>query len=198
LTRDGVVIDHQKRDNIAGLISVLGVKYTTARAVAQQAVDLAVGRLGRKTEECQTHVTPVRGGKNEDFRDFLRTALLEVPRFINERSIEHLVYTYGSEYHRLVECALRQPDLARRIDPPRPVINAEVQHAVRHEMALTLDDVVRRRTELGSIGLPYPAALEKCASLLGREFHWSPEQQQEEIQSVIQSYPVRQTETLVL
>ena len=32
LTRDGVVIDHQKKDGISGLISVLGVKYTTARA----------------------------------------------------------------------------------------------------------------------------------------------------------------------
>ena len=40
LTRDGVVIDHSKKDGIAGLISVLGVKYTTARAVAEQAVDL--------------------------------------------------------------------------------------------------------------------------------------------------------------
>jgi len=197
LTRDGVVIDHQKKDGISGLISILGVKYTTARVVAEQAMDLAVNQLGMKTKKCQTHMTQVRGGKIEDFRAFLRKALLKVPRVINERSTEHLVYTYGSEYQKLVECVLRQPDLARRIDPPLPVTVAEVEHAVHHEMALTLADVMGRRTELGSTGLPSMATLQKCASLISREFQWSSEHQQQEINSVIQTYPFKQTETIV-
>jgi glycerol-3-phosphate dehydrogenase len=196
LTRDGVVIDHQKKDGISGLISILGVKYTTARVVAEQAMDLAVNQLGMKTKNCQTHVTQVRGGKIEDFRAFLRKALLKAPRVINERSTEHLVYTYGSEYQKLVECMLKQPDLARRIDPPLPVTVAEVEHAVHHEMALTLADVMGRRTELGSTGLPSMATLQKCASLIGREFQWSSERQQQEINSVIQTYPFKQTEII--
>jgi glycerol-3-phosphate dehydrogenase len=196
LTRDGVVIDHQKKDGISGLISILGVKYTTARVVAEQAMDLAVDKLGIKTKECQTHMTQVRGGKIEDFRSFLRKALLKAPRALNERSTEHLVYTYGSEYQKLLECVLRQPDLARRIDPPLPVTLAEVEYAVHHEMALTLSDVIGRRTELGSTGLPSMATLQKCASLISREFQWSSEHQQQEIESVIQSYPFKQTETL--
>ena len=195
LTRDGVVIDHQKKDGISGLISVLGVKYTTARLVAEQAVDLVVNQLGIKTKKCQTHITPVRGGKIEDFRVFLRKALRKVPRVINERSIEHLVYTYGSEHQKLVGCILSQPDLARRIERPLPVTVAEVEHAVHHEMALTLADVIRRRTELGSMGLPSMAILQKCASLIGCEFQWSSERQQQEINSVIQSYPFKQTES---
>jgi glycerol-3-phosphate dehydrogenase len=198
LTRDGVVIDHQKKDGISGLISILGVKYTTARLVAEQAMDLAVNQLGMKTKKCQTHMTQVRGGKIEDFRAFLRNALRKVPRVINERSTEHLVYTYGSEYQKLVECALRQPDLARRIDPPWPVTVAEVKHAVHHEMAMTLADVMGRRTELGSTGLPSMATLQKCADLLGREFQWSSERQQQEIDLVIQSYPFKPTESLMM
>jgi glycerol-3-phosphate dehydrogenase len=195
LTRDGVVIDHQKKDGISGLVSILGVKYTTARVVAERAMDLAMNKLGMKTKKCQTHLTPVRGGKIEDFRAFLRKALLKVPRVINERSVEHLVYTYGSEYQNLVECMLTQPDLARRIAPPLPVTVAEVEHAVQHEMALTLADVMERRTELGSTGLPSMATLQRCASLISREFQWSPEHQQQEINSVIQTYPFNQTET---
>ena len=194
LTRDGAVIDHQKKDGISGLISVLGVKYSTARVVAEQAMDLAVNQLGMKTKKCQTHMTHVRGGKIEDFRAFLRKALRKVPRVLNERSTEHLVYTYGSDYQKLVECVQMQPDLARRIDPPSPVTVAEVQHAVQHEMALTLADVMGRRTELGSTGLPSMATLQKCASLISREFQWSSEHQQQEIASVIQTYPFRQTE----
>jgi glycerol-3-phosphate dehydrogenase len=198
LTRDGVVIDHQKKNGISGLISVLGVKYTTARVVAEQAIDLAVNQLGMKTKKCQTHMTQVRGGKIEDFAAFLRKALRKVPRVINEQSTEHLVYTYGSEYQKLVDCALMQPDLARRINRPLPVTVAEVGHAVQHEMALTLADVIGRRTELGSTGLPSMATLQKCASLIGREFQWSSERQQQEIDSVIQAYPFKQAESLMM
>jgi glycerol-3-phosphate dehydrogenase len=197
LTRDGVVIDHQKKDGISGLISILGVKYTTARVVAERAMDLAVNKLGIQTKKCETHMTQVRGGKIEDFRAFLQKALRKVPRIIPERSVEHLVYTYGSEYHKLVECVLRQSDLARRIDPPLPVTIAEVEHAVHHEMALTLADVIGRRTELGSTGLPSMATLQKCAGIISREFQWSPEHEQQEINSVIQSYPFKKTETIL-
>ena len=159
-------------------------------------MDLAVNQLGMTTRKCQTHLTPVRGGKIEDFRAFLRKALRKVPRVISERSTEHLVYTYGSEYQKLVERVLRQPDLARRIDPPFPVTVAEVEHAIHHEMALTLADVIRRRTELGSTGLPSMATLQKCAGLISREFQWRSERQQQEIDSVIQAYPFVHTETL--
>ena len=106
------------------------------------------------------------------------------------------MYTYGSEYKTLVECLLQQPDLARRIDPPLPVTVAEVEHAVHHEMALTLADVMGRRTELGSAGLPSMATIQKCASLLSREFQWSPERQQQEINSFIQTYPFKQMEPM--
>lgn len=196
LTRDGVVIDHQEQAGVSGLISILGVKYTTARMVAEQGVNLAVFKLGTKARECQTHTTPVRGGRIDDFRAFLHQARAEIAGVVNERSIEHLVYTYGSEYGNLVQYAMKQPDLARRIAPPLPVTVAEVEQAVRHEMALTLADVVGRRTELGSTGLPSIATLQKCVSLISREFQWSSEHQQEEIRSVIQTYPFEQTYTI--
>ena len=193
LTRDGVVLDHRKRDGVSGLISILGVNYTTARLLAEQAVDLAVGRLSKKTGKCQTHSTPVKGGKIDDFRAFLRQIRAEVPKIINERFTEHLVYTYGSECQNLVQNVIRQPDLARRIDQPSPVSVAEVQHAVQQEMALTLADVIRRRTELGATGLPSISALQKCAELVSCQFQWSSKRQQQEIDLVIQAYPFKQT-----
>jgi len=188
LRRDGVVIDHEKKDGISGLISILGVKHTTARAVAEQAMNLAVSKLGKTTQKCQTHTTPVKGGKIEDFTAFLRQARAEAARVPNERFIDHLVYTYGSEYQNLVQCVMKHPDLARRIAPPLPVTVAEVKYAVHHEMALTLADVIKRRTELGSAGLPSLDTLQKCADLMGREFQWSIERQQQEIDCILQDY----------
>lgn len=58
LTRQ-LVVDHERTDGVAGLVSMVGVKYTTARAVGEQAVDLAVARLGAKAGPCKTAETPL-------------------------------------------------------------------------------------------------------------------------------------------
>jgi len=54
------VVDHA-REGAPGLITLFGAKYTTARAGAESAVDLAVRRLGRPAPPCRTHVTPLPG-----------------------------------------------------------------------------------------------------------------------------------------
>ena len=194
LTRDGVVIDHQAKDGLSGLISVLGVKYTTARKVAEQAVDLAVDNLSAKTAKCQTQVRPVHGGQIGDFKGFLTQALGKAPRNMNEEIVEHLVYTHGSDYQHFLNDLIEHPELRERIDPHLPVTVAEIIHAVRHEMALTLADVIRRRTELGATGLPSISVLQKCAEVIGCELGWSVERQQQEIDCVIQGYPLKQME----
>ena len=51
--------DHEDEDGLPGLVSLQGVKYTTARLVAEQAVDLAARRLRRATPACRTAVTPL-------------------------------------------------------------------------------------------------------------------------------------------
>ncbi|MCK0168482.1 FAD-dependent oxidoreductase [Jannaschia sp. S6380] len=44
----GTLVDHGRADGLAGLISVTGVKYTTARLVAERAVDCAAAELGHR------------------------------------------------------------------------------------------------------------------------------------------------------
>ena len=53
------VIDHEQQNGIAGLISVEGTKYTTARGVAERAIDLVFHKWGRKAPPCRTADTPV-------------------------------------------------------------------------------------------------------------------------------------------
>jgi glycerol-3-phosphate dehydrogenase len=53
----GRLLDHEAADGMPGLISLLTVKYTTARAAAQRAVDLACRRLGRAAAPCRTATT---------------------------------------------------------------------------------------------------------------------------------------------
>jgi len=58
VTRDRIV-DHEAVDGHPGLVSVQSVKYTTARASAEAAVDLVVRRLGKVAAPCRTATTPL-------------------------------------------------------------------------------------------------------------------------------------------
>ena len=194
LTRDGVVIDHEKNDNIQGLVSVLGVKYTTARVVAEKAIDLVVKKLGNKANKCQTHRIPINGGKIDDFNSFMQMAKADDFNLLGVETVEHLAYTYGSNYKYHLSAIKEQPKLAEQIDPNSHVTKAEIVHAIQHEMALTLADVIQRRTELGSAGLPSIATLQKCAAIMSGELGWSLEKQTQEIDAVIQKYPFKQLE----
>ena len=51
-------------------------------------------------------------------------------------------------------------------------IAAQVVYAVRREMALTLDDVLFRRTGLGTLGDPGATVVETAAALMAKELGW--------------------------
>jgi glycerol-3-phosphate dehydrogenase len=51
--------DHEREDGLAGLVTLQGVKYTTARSVAERAIDLVFRRLSRPSPPCLTATTPL-------------------------------------------------------------------------------------------------------------------------------------------
>ncbi|MFO7634008.1 MAG: FAD-dependent oxidoreductase, partial [Caldilinea sp.] len=59
LVRESVIYDHARTDELEGLVSVIGVKYTTARHTAERVVDLALRKLGRPAVPCRTAHTPL-------------------------------------------------------------------------------------------------------------------------------------------
>ena len=61
------------------------------------------------------------------------------------------------------------------------VIVAEILYALRHESARKLEDVVLRRTDLGTKGQPSAAALAACADLMARELGWDTARRAREI-----------------
>ena len=58
------VIDHARSDNVDGFISVLGAKYTTARALAEHATGLIVRKLGLSARPCRTTVAAAAGERS--------------------------------------------------------------------------------------------------------------------------------------
>ena len=57
------LVDHEAEDALPGLVSVQGVKYTTARLVAQRVVDLVGRRLRRELPACRTAQTPLQAAR---------------------------------------------------------------------------------------------------------------------------------------
>ena len=127
--------DHEKEDGLEGLVSVLGVKYTTARAVAEGAVDLALRKLGQPPVECRTAETPLA----------------------HARPLE------GS--------------LAER-----------TRRAVEEEMALTLDDLVRRRLDLGTAGAPAEEDLRTVEEVAAAALSWDGERRRAERAALQRAY----------
>jgi glycerol-3-phosphate dehydrogenase len=77
LTRDRV-IDHEREDRRPGLVSMVSTKYTTARRLAERAVDIVATRVQRRTARARTtltallHARPLAGTVEEQTRHAVR------------------------------------------------------------------------------------------------------------------------------
>ncbi len=175
------IYDHAKDDNVKGIITVIGGKYTTSRNLARQVVDMIYAKLKRDPAECLTDTTPLYDGATGPFRRYLDKEVKKHARGYSPEAIENLIYQYGTEHGRVLSVAEGDPSLKEPITEKRPNIMAEVAYAVTDEMALHLDDAVFRRTGLGTIGNPGDAALKRCADLMGKLLGWSAEEKKKEI-----------------
>jgi glycerol-3-phosphate dehydrogenase len=162
--------DHA-HDGIEGAVSLVGVKYTTGRGVAAEAVDAVARKLGDRGRT-RTAETPLPGGKGPDIGDLFEELRRAAPG-VEADVARQLVGTYGAEYEAVLRLAVECPVLGRRIAEGVAVIGAQVVHALREEMACTLTDVVTRRTPLGGGGYPGRWVAERCAAIMAGELVWS-------------------------
>ncbi len=140
----------------AGMISVAGGKLTTHRLIALD----VLRNLPTELRPRKPRVTPdpLPGASPPDAR--VLRARLDAP------TSEHLIRLYGGEAERLLGYAARFPDALEKIHPEGPDIWAQVRHAVGEEWALTVEDVVRRRTTLSIRGLATDEVRARLASAL--------------------------------
>lgn len=174
LTKHYQILDHQQH-GYSRLFSVIGVKYTTARDVAEKAVNQI---FPDRRPASRSTPSPLYGGEIEQFEVFLHQALQQRPQGLDPATMEELVYNYGSAYPAVL-AYLREPAAT-----PFAVLRAQVRYGVQEEMAQTLEDIVLRRTELGSAGLPEAEVLQICAETLAQELSWSPTRIEQELQSI--------------
>jgi glycerol-3-phosphate dehydrogenase len=186
--RDTPAIRDHSQEGIAGAISLVTVKYTTARRLAERAVDRVVQHLGRPTRACATAASPLPGAEVADFEAIARDSARTSGMTLDERHQKHVIETYGSDLAPIVELAAKDHAWAAPVSKAASTIGAEVVHAVRHEMACTLADAVLRRTGLGAAGYPGDEAVAVCADLLARELRWDSARTAREIDDLRRFY----------
>ncbi|MGB7248248.1 MAG: glycerol-3-phosphate dehydrogenase/oxidase [Phormidesmis sp.] len=197
LTKQFQLTDHRS-DGFEGLLSMTGVKYTTAYDLARRAVDWAVRAGGTSHKPLPlSHKAPLsnqerlQGGRIERFDRFMETAMTTYREQIPAKALRQLVYNYGSDYESVLQCV--QPSLKGTSVPVsnQDVLAAEVRYSLAHTMPQTLSDVIFRRTELGAVGHPGSEALQLCSDVMAEALDWSLEKKQAEVQQVQQCFDQR-------
>ncbi|HUX06212.1 MAG TPA: glycerol-3-phosphate dehydrogenase/oxidase [Acidobacteriota bacterium] len=189
LTSHHKMWDHARTDNIEGLLSVVGVKYTTARNVAERTVGRVFRKLQRKPSASCTLERVLVGGHIGRFSDYLERVVAEKPNGLESEVVKHLVHSYGSEHKGILSKIEDNPELGHKLPGSSEVLMAEVSHAVREEMAVKLADVTLRRTDLGSAGNPGEECLQACAALMAVELGWDDNRRKSEIEEAKSVYP---------
>lgn len=187
LLKESLVRDH-RIDGVPGLMTVLGVRYTTARATAQAATDLAFSILGHTAPPCRTATTPIHGGAIANWEEFLRDARNDPDSSLPRASRTRLAHTYGSALNGVTRMLSADRSLAAPLSDQCPVTRGELLLAAREEMAVRLSDAVLRRTEAGSAGHPGEAALRAAAQVMGDELGWTETDRERELRDVERVY----------
>jgi len=183
--------DHAKEDGVEGMITVIGGKYTTSRCLAEKVVDRIFQKLGRSAPACATNHTAVVGGETGKVSAFLEERRQSNRHGLGDDTLKSLVQNYGSEFDRVVGLLDQDSSLVEPIGPGRSEILAQVAWAAREEMAVTLSDLMLRRTGIATLGDPGRECVERCASLLGRELGWDDERRTREVEAFYRAMPVR-------
>jgi len=135
---------HAVLDGPAGMVSIVGGKLTTWRRMAEDTMDTVARRDGRPPSTV-TRALALDGSAGwPGVARVIANRALDLPLDIRT----HLCAAYGGNLREVLRLAEEDARLGRRIVPDLPYLLAEVVYACRHEMAMTLDDVLSRRTRL--------------------------------------------------
>jgi glycerol-3-phosphate dehydrogenase len=179
--------EHQILNTAPAFYTIAGGKLTTWRSMAEQMVDELAGYLGREHGMRPARPGPtvsriLPGGDIPDWETYLASRVVELGRRLGPETVTHLVTTYGTNYTQVLALAEGDGRLAELLVPGLPYLKAEVIYAVRAEMAVTLEDVLGRRTHIldqdRDQGLSIAA---QVAGLMGAELGWSEPEQARQI-----------------
>ena len=173
--------DHAVMEAPAGLVTIVGGKYTTYRVMALDTVDAAAKSLGRTIPASPTAALPLVGAPGWRVAENQLAALSARYR-VPEPTLRRMLHRYGDELPAVLAPAADDPELLTPVDGAAGYLPVEFLRAATHEGAATLDDVLTRRTHVAieetDAGL---GAAARIAALIAPELGWDEARQKEEV-----------------
>jgi glycerol-3-phosphate dehydrogenase len=164
--------EHTTDRSAPGFVSIAGGKYTTYRVMGKDAIDMAVTDLRRIVSPSCTEKLPLVGADGY-YALVQQTAQIASQYGIDEKAVVHLLNRYGSLISEVLELIVDDKKLAQPLAADLPYLKAEIVYAVTHEGAMTVDDVISRRTRLAfeanNAGLDL---VDEVASLIAPYLGW--------------------------
>jgi glycerol-3-phosphate dehydrogenase len=159
------------------ILSITGTKLTCFRSLAEEVGDRVMLALEREALSRTAHLT--LDGADDDVDVVEGHTWLDVSQEastsgLGRQTLETLVGLYGRGYAGVVTLAGKVPEGTERLCPSNPDVVAQLYLAVQDEMAVSLQDVLLRRTGIGTS----PCQGQDCAEAIGRRMAgllgWSP------------------------
>jgi glycerol-3-phosphate dehydrogenase len=177
------ILDHAG-DGAAGAMTVIGVKYTTARGVAAQVVSRAAKRLGKRVPPSRTDQRVLPGAGIADHEALAIETARAVGLELAPPIIKHLTGVYGDRCAQIIRLMVERTDWRMPLVGGQPHVGAEVIYTIRQEMACTLADIVIRRTQIGSAGHPGKPLLDAVTAIAAEELGWDADRRAKELAAV--------------
>ncbi len=162
------IVDHP----VPGFVSIAGGKYTTYRVMAKDAVDEALSDIDREVPESVTRSTAILGA--DGYHALINSAdRLADELGVTKDQVIRLLDRYGSEVFEFRQILSEDPSLIDPIAEGSDYLGVEAYFAASHEGAMSIADVLLRRTriffESGDYGL---SAVSRIGEIISPILKW--------------------------
>jgi len=193
-----IVREHLLKEEVNGVITITGGKWTTYRKMAEETVDSVGKKLltsGKLLRGCVTKHYPILGSHGWSPAMFTTVAqnytVPHRPGAIDTRVAKHLSNSYGTGAFEITRIAEAR-NLGHRLAKGHPMIEAEVIYCVQREFCLKAQDFLAFRTRLAFLDVRAAIdAMPRVIELMSQELNWSKqetEQARKECSEFLKNY----------
>lgn len=163
------------------VLSLIGGKWTTFRAFAEQAADAVLSRLNKR-REVNTQNLKIGGGKDYPHKAAEQAqwlADLQGKTGLSTERLKLMFERYGTRARAIAEFCAAEPDEVLRSQPEYS--RRELIFLITQEKIVHLDDLILRRSLLGMLGFVTGELLTEAAAILAATLGWSQDTLRQEI-----------------
>jgi glycerol-3-phosphate dehydrogenase len=158
------------------IYSLVGGKWTTFRAMAEQVADKILRVLGRQ-RICDSNNIPIGGGKDYPPK-------ISEYKGLSLQRLAALIERYGTGAEKVAAYMQAGPDAL--LSCHSGYSHREIEFIARNEHIVHLDDLILRRTLMGMLGEVSLALLKELATIISPELEWSQEQNEAEVERTVE------------